>query len=162
MNKEKNLIKIINKVRYFNLIQITKKKTTKKTAPKSKSKATKAVTKEKTKVGKTSKSKSLKTHTMTFGGKEVKVQMYSKFDFSGYDKEQVIEWYKLQLMGRKLDDKAALYLKMAKGWSYHAPFAGHDGIQNGQHSQLAQCRLKQIAASYDKCDLLSCVIQNNG
>lgn len=28
MNKEKNLIKIINKVRYFNLIQITKKKTT--------------------------------------------------------------------------------------------------------------------------------------
>lgn len=107
----------------------TKKKTTKKTAPKSKSKATKAVTKEKTKVGKTSKSKSLKTHTMTFGGKEVKVQMYSKFDFSGYDKEQVIEWYNLQLLGRKLDEKAALYLKMAKGWSYHAPFAGHDGIQ---------------------------------
>jgi 2-oxoisovalerate dehydrogenase E1 component len=107
----------------------TKKKTTKKTAPKSKSKAKKAVTKEKTKVGKTSKSNSLKTHKMTFGGKEVKVQMYSKFDFKGYDKEQVIDWYKLQLMGRKLDDKAALYLKMAKGWSYHAPFAGHDGIQ---------------------------------
>lgn len=107
----------------------TKKKTTKKTAPKSNSKAKKAVTKEKTKVGKTSKSKSLKTHKMTFGGKEVEVQMYSKFDFKGYDKQQVIDWYKLQLMGRKLDEKAALYLKMAKGWSYHAPFAGHDGIQ---------------------------------
>ncbi|MFN8361787.1 MAG: thiamine pyrophosphate-dependent enzyme [Candidatus Kapaibacterium sp.] len=32
-------------------------------------------------------------------------------------------------LGRRLDEKAALYLKMAKGWSYHAPFAGHDGIQ---------------------------------
>jgi 2-oxoisovalerate dehydrogenase E1 component len=32
-------------------------------------------------------------------------------------------------LGRRLDEKAANYLKMAKGWSYHAPFAGHDGIQ---------------------------------
>ncbi|MER3328312.1 MAG: thiamine pyrophosphate-dependent enzyme, partial [Candidatus Kapaibacterium sp.] len=66
---------------------------------------------------------------MKFGGKEVEVVLHSKFDFKGYKKEQVIEWYKLQLLGRKLDEKAALYLKMAKGWSYHAPFAGHDGIQ---------------------------------
>ena len=29
----------------------------------------------------------------------------------------------------------------------YAAHAGHDGIQNGQHSQLAQCRLKQIADS---------------
>ncbi len=94
-------------------------------------KAKKAVTKATTKVGNTTKSKSTgKTiHKMKFGGKDVEVVMHSKFDFKGYKKEQVIDWYKLQLLGRKLDEKAALYLKMAKGWSYHAPFAGHDGIQ---------------------------------
>jgi len=58
-----------------------------------------------------------------------KVELYSKFDMSGFSKETIIEWYKLMHLGRRLDDKAALYLKMAKGWSYHAPFGGHDGIQ---------------------------------
>ncbi len=67
--------------------------------------------------------------TMNYMGKDVDVKMYSKFDISGFDKDQVLEWYKLQHMGRRLDEKAALYLKMAKGWSYHAPFGGHDGIQ---------------------------------
>lgn len=38
-------------------------------------------------------------------------------------------WYRLMHLGRLLDEKAARYLKMAKGWSYHAPCAGHDGIQ---------------------------------
>ncbi|HEX7597336.1 MAG TPA: thiamine pyrophosphate-dependent enzyme, partial [Polyangia bacterium] len=32
-------------------------------------------------------------------------------------------------LGRLLDDKAPNYLKQAIGWSYHAPCAGHDGIQ---------------------------------
>jgi len=32
-------------------------------------------------------------------------------------------------LGRTLDDKAPNYLKQALGWSYHAPYAGHDGIQ---------------------------------
>jgi 2-oxoisovalerate dehydrogenase E1 component len=32
-------------------------------------------------------------------------------------------------LGRVLDDKAPNYLKQAIGWSYHAPCAGHDGIQ---------------------------------
>jgi len=41
----------------------------------------------------------------------------------------IIEYYKLNHLGRKLDEKAANYLKMAKGWSFHASFAGHDGIQ---------------------------------
>ncbi len=38
-------------------------------------------------------------------------------------------------LGRQLDDKAPNYLKQALGWSYHAPYAGHDGIQLaiGQH-----------------------------
>ncbi|MGE5481083.1 MAG: thiamine pyrophosphate-dependent enzyme [Chloroflexota bacterium] len=55
--------------------------------------------------------------------------MTSEFDFSGFDKEEILSWYKTMNLGRRLDDKAALYLKMAKGWSYHASFAGHDGIQ---------------------------------
>ncbi|HQQ76142.1 MAG TPA: thiamine pyrophosphate-dependent enzyme [Thermoanaerobaculia bacterium] len=32
-------------------------------------------------------------------------------------------------LGRILDDKAPNYLKQGLGWSYHAPSAGHDGIQ---------------------------------
>lgn len=56
-------------------------------------------------------------------------QAFSQFDMSGFDKEQIIRFYKLNHLGRKLDEKAASYLKMAKGWSYHAPCAGHDGIQ---------------------------------
>ncbi len=32
-------------------------------------------------------------------------------------------------MARLLDDKAPNYLKQGLGWSYHAPCAGHDGIQ---------------------------------
>ena len=51
------------------------------------------------------------------------------FDLKGIKPEVLIEWYKTQHLGRRLDEKAANYLKMAKGWSYHAPFAGHDGIQ---------------------------------
>jgi len=33
------------------------------------------------------------------------------------------------VLGRNLDEKAPNYLKQALGWSYHAPYAGHDGIQ---------------------------------
>jgi 2-oxoisovalerate dehydrogenase E1 component len=51
------------------------------------------------------------------------------FDVSGYSKETLVDWYTTQELGRRLDIKAANYLKMAMGWSYHAPFAGHDGIQ---------------------------------
>ncbi|MEN6510769.1 MAG: thiamine pyrophosphate-dependent enzyme [Chloroherpetonaceae bacterium] len=66
---------------------------------------------------------------MTYQGKEVEVHLISKFDFSGFDNDTVIKYYRLNHLGRKLDEKASNYLKMAKGWSYHAPFAGHDGIQ---------------------------------
>lgn len=51
------------------------------------------------------------------------------FNLDGFKRETLLEWYQLQHLGRRLDEKAANYLKMAKGWSYHAPFAGHDGIQ---------------------------------
>ncbi len=77
----------------------------------------------------TSNGKSVKTVKMNYQGKEIEVDLYSKFNFRGFDKETIIEWYRLNNLGRRLDDKAALYLKMAKGWSYHASFAGHDGIQ---------------------------------
>lgn len=66
---------------------------------------------------------------INYQGKEHEVELYSEFNFEGFDKETITDWYKLNHLGRKLDEKAALYLKMAKGWSYHAPFGGHDGIQ---------------------------------
>lgn len=53
----------------------------------------------------------------------------SLFDLGGIDAPTLLEWYATMHLGRRLDEKAANYLKMAKGWSYHAPFAGHDGIQ---------------------------------
>ena len=45
------------------------------------------------------------------------------------DNETLLAWYTEMHLGRLLDDKAANYLKQAKGWSYHAPCAGHEGIQ---------------------------------
>ena len=45
------------------------------------------------------------------------------------DKETLQKWYYLMTLGRKLDERAPNYLKQALGWSYHAPYAGHDGIQ---------------------------------
>lgn len=43
--------------------------------------------------------------------------------------EDLLRWYGLMHLGRLLDDKAPNYLKQAIGWSYHAPCAGHEGIQ---------------------------------
>jgi len=45
------------------------------------------------------------------------------------DDKTLLEWYRQMQLGRILDEKAANYLKQAKGWSYHAPCAGHEGIQ---------------------------------
>lgn len=39
------------------------------------------------------------------------------------------KWYHLMALGRALDEKAPAYLLQSLGWSYHAPYAGHDGIQ---------------------------------
>jgi 2-oxoisovalerate dehydrogenase E1 component len=47
----------------------------------------------------------------------------------GAEIEKQLEWYRLISLGRMLDDKARNYLRQAKGWSYHASHAGHDGIQ---------------------------------
>ena len=50
-------------------------------------------------------------------------------------KETLEKWFNLMTIGRAIDEKAPNYLKQAIGWSYHAPYAGHDGIQLaiGQH-----------------------------
>jgi len=45
------------------------------------------------------------------------------------DKEVLRKWFYLMTLGRVLDDRAPNYLRQAIGWSYHAPYAGHDGIQ---------------------------------
>ena len=49
--------------------------------------------------------------------------------FSGIAAEEVKEWYRLTHLGRLIETKAYGYIRKAQGWSYHAPFAGHDGIQ---------------------------------
>src|SRR5215471_1953558 len=56
----------------------------------------------------------------------------------GIDKQ--LEWYRLIHLGRLLDDKARNYLRQAKGWSYHASHAGHDGIQIARAWHSGQTR----------------------
>lgn len=57
------------------------------------------------------------------------MQKDKKFSIKKTDKETLEKWYRLMVLGRSLDEKAPNYLKQALGWSYHAPYAGHDGIQ---------------------------------
>ena len=52
-----------------------------------------------------------------------------KFGILKTEKETLKHWLHLLLLGRALDDRAPNYLRQAIGWSYHAPYAGHDGIQ---------------------------------
>jgi 2-oxoisovalerate dehydrogenase E1 component len=66
---------------------------------------------------------------VTYEGKERDIVLNCPFDGRKFTRETMLAWYKEIHLGRKLDDKAGLYVKMAKGWSYHAPFGGHDGIQ---------------------------------
>jgi 2-oxoisovalerate dehydrogenase E1 component len=51
------------------------------------------------------------------------------FSIKRTSKEILSHWYYLLTVGRIIDTKAPNYLKQAIGWSYHAPYAGHDGIQ---------------------------------
>jgi len=52
-----------------------------------------------------------------------------KYSIKTTDKATLAKWLKLMLVGRAIDNRAPNYLKQAIGWSYHAPYAGHDGIQ---------------------------------
>ena len=55
--------------------------------------------------------------------------MKKKYDIKTTDVETLKKWYHLMTLGRALDEKAPSYLLQSLGWSYHAPYAGHDGIQ---------------------------------
>lgn len=52
-----------------------------------------------------------------------------KYDIKTTSKETLKKWFYLLSLGRMLDEKAPSYLLQSLGWSYHAPYAGHDGIQ---------------------------------
>ena len=52
-----------------------------------------------------------------------------KYDIISTDKAVLKKWYHLLTLGRAIDEKAPVYLLQSLGWSYHAPYAGHDGIQ---------------------------------
>lgn len=53
----------------------------------------------------------------------------NKYDIKTTEVETLKKWYHLMCLGRALDEKAPSYLLQSLGWSYHAPYAGHDGIQ---------------------------------
>jgi 2-oxoisovalerate dehydrogenase E1 component len=55
--------------------------------------------------------------------------MERKYDILTTPKETLQEWYRLLTLGRAIDEKAPVYLLQSLGWSFHAPYAGHDGIQ---------------------------------
>ena len=57
------------------------------------------------------------------------MSIMKKYDIKTTDTETLKKWYYLMTLGRALDEKAPAYLLQSLGWSYHAPYAGHDGIQ---------------------------------
>lgn len=63
-----------------------------------------------------------------------------KYDIKTTDTETLKKWYHLMVLGRALDEKAPSYLLQSLGWSYHAPYAGHDGNPIGRRSSLYQRR----------------------
>ena len=58
-----------------------------------------------------------------------KAKQSKKQSLKSTDKDKLLYWYRLLSLGRMLDERAPNYLKQAIGWSYHAPYAGHDAIQ---------------------------------
>ncbi len=57
------------------------------------------------------------------------IPISKSFTIKNTEKEVLEKWFYLMTLGRMIDEKAPNYLKQAIGWSYHAPYAGHDGIQ---------------------------------
>lgn len=57
------------------------------------------------------------------------MKVEKRFSYKKTDKEILKNWFSLMTLGRMIDDRAPNYLKQAIGWSYHAPYAGHDAIQ---------------------------------
>ncbi len=65
-----------------------------------------------------------------YKNKRLKIKREDKiYNIKSTPREVLENWYYLMTLGRQIDNKAPNYLKQALGWSYHAPYAGHDGIQ---------------------------------
>jgi 2-oxoisovalerate dehydrogenase E1 component len=62
-------------------------------------------------------------------GQTMLQKVEQKYSWKNTDKETFKQWYSLMSLGRMVDNRAPNYLKQAIGWSYHAPYAGHDAIQ---------------------------------
>lgn len=78
------------------------------------------------------------------------------FSVKSTPKEILEKWYRLMTIGRAIDEKAPNYLKQAIGWSYHAPYAGHDGIQLAI-GQIFEKKVDHIFMYYrDMLTALSC------
>lgn len=45
------------------------------------------------------------------------------------DQETLLRCFRILSLARKIDEKAANYIRRGMGWSYHARCAGHEGIQ---------------------------------
>lgn len=57
------------------------------------------------------------------------MKVVRQHDIKKTDKKTLEKWLHLMILGRMIDERAPNYLKQALGWSYHAPYAGHDAIQ---------------------------------
>ncbi len=62
-------------------------------------------------------------------GQKMLQKVEQKYSWKKTDKDTFKQWYSLMSLGRMVDNRAPNYLKQAIGWSYHAPYAGHDAIQ---------------------------------
>ena len=85
---------------------------------------------------------------------EIKMDIPRRFSIKTTEKETLARWFHLLVLGRALDDRAPNYLKQAIGWSYHAPYAGHDGIQLAI-GQIFNRQTDHLFPYYR--DLLTCV-----
>lgn len=57
------------------------------------------------------------------------IKIVKHHDIKKTSKQTLGQWLHLMILGRMIDERAPNYLKQALGWSYHAPYAGHDAIQ---------------------------------
>lgn len=57
------------------------------------------------------------------------MKVAKRYTIKNTNKKTLKQWYSLLSLGRKIDNHAPNYLKQAIGWSYHTPYADHDGIQ---------------------------------
>lgn len=84
-----------------------------------------------------------------------------KYDIKTTDTETLKKWYHLMVLGRALDEKAPSYLLQSLGWSYHAPYAGHDGIQLAVGQVFTKGEDFLFPGEFYQFNLSSCIRQQN-